>query len=739
MHKSNNIVLAAILMLLVSISIAGVPTAPFVSDASTLILLHFDNTVADTAGAGYTVTMATAAGYTDPAYVTGQSGYGQAFSGTGVATQNGLVINPGTISQITSPLTIECWMKIPSSDSTVEFTNTILSLGAGRFEFVIRHAGPPDPGYVYPQLTQYCNGTAQMQYCAISNLVYSNDTWHHYAVTYDPSNPTTKVQFFFDGQKQALLNNGTQTTINGEFDKVSIAGLAAGKMWIFGSPTTNYSPLRGQLDEFRLSRGVRYGLSSGKTILQLSLNGNILDSGDYGFATKFSSIAGYVNPTYAVSTFGQALEGSMVSKTTINGVIINDNTISTDFPTPLTVDCWMYVPSSYSTAEYNQNVLDLAGGRFTYYLRKAGTPDPGYVYPTLSIVSNGQQYNYGIADFAHGWSYDAWHRFTVIYDSTTSADQAQFFIDGVKLATQGPALTTITKEYEKAADKGLVAGRVWPPSAPTFNDMPLIGRMDEITLLKGKITPLIPNYASLIYADRANSAITIDGSVSDWAALTSTRMHIDFAGSTTGGKLSADIRFAWDANFLYLLVQETTNPTTQTASNEAPNGILYNSGPYSFDGISFWVDLDNSNDNRSGNGVQDFNPWFGFSSAGGTDLLIARMNDSASLTAAPLTNAQFKAGGTFASHNRVIECKIKWTDLASNINTSRQPSGNLLGAIAKGFSFGCDPLIIDNNYNKQTYIGGGHYTVPTGADANSRDVMLVGNSPTSVPCWEIFE
>ncbi|MCX7919544.1 MAG: hypothetical protein N3A72_08050, partial [bacterium] len=264
-------------------------------------------------------------------------------------------------------------------------------------------------------------------------------------------------------------------------------------------------------------------------------------------------------------------------------------------------------------------------------------------------------------------------------------------------------------------------------------------KRQELRFSKGKRYPAgFPSSALVIPASRCTT-LTIDGNPSDWSSTTSIAIHCDFSASTTGGKLACDVKFAWDASYLYILVQETAGDTTQ---NEAANGSLYSAAPWAFDGISFWIDLDNNNDNRTSPSIGDFNPWFGFSSLGRNDLYIARVNNDAGLVLAPFANGTVATGGSFTSHNRVIEARLSWSDIVSSVDTARQPGGNLLSAISIGFKFGCEPLLIDDNYTKQTFIGGSQYTPPTGADMNSRDIQLVHDStmePTFAIHWELYE
>ena len=228
------------------------------------------------------------------------------------------------------------------------------------------------------------------------------------------------------------------------------------------------------------------------------------------------------------------------------------------------------------------------------------------------------------------------------------------------------------------------------------------------------------------------SKMTIDGQASDWAALPSTVVSMNTQGRGTNGTLAVDIRYAWNYTNFYVLVKENTNQFVATKAQEATDASDYQTQPWLRDTIAFWMDLDNNNGMTNSNGGiifennADFQPWFGFSSAGRTDLIYARQNDSGSANLGGLANAQVATAGTFAQHNRSIEIAMKWADIAGSVDPARQPGGDLASAIQPGFRFGCEPLLISVDYNAQAFIGPNQWAPGNGVDANSCDIQLLG-------------
>jgi hypothetical protein len=74
-----------------------------------------------------------------------------------------------------------------------------------------------------------------------------------------------------------------------------------------------------------------------------------------------------------------------------------------------------------------------------------------------------------------------------------------------------------------------------------------------------------------------------------------------------------------------------------------------------------------------------------------------------------------------ASGLRRIEASIPWRYLAGSVETDRMPKA--IGTA--GSRFGCEPLIADNGWRGQSFVGGSMFGTPKGSDANSTDLELV--------------
>jgi len=221
-----------------------------------------------------------------------------------------------------------------------------------------------------------------------------------------------------------------------------------------------------------------------------------------------------------------------------------------------------------------------------------------------------------------------------------------------------------------------------------------------------------PDESVLVKTPKAT--IQVDGDASDWSPILSDTLQLSTHGK---GNLKCNMRFAWDEENWYILVEEAPGDTTR---DEAPVGNHYARSPWNYDGVSLFIDLDNSNDRES---VGDVNIWFGLSSEGRGDLYCVRSHIPGPLSQAPLTGIQLASRGTLEANNRVVEAAIPWDNIAQLVSNAREPDGGLPGAIKPGLRFGCDPMLLDDGWETQTYIGGEER--PSGRDANSRDILLI--------------
>ncbi|MCX7018073.1 MAG: right-handed parallel beta-helix repeat-containing protein [bacterium] len=262
--------------------------------------------------------------------------------------------------------------------------------------------------------------------------------------------------------------------------------------------------------------------------------------------------------------------------------------------------------------------------------------------------------------------------------------------------------------------------------------MPGGGYPNDMGAYEEQITPggIEPPHAPIRNAAYSTS-IVVNGDPAEWIGLASDNEYM--TNINQGGNFAVNIKYAWNNQHLYMLCVE--DPTSSPPlAQEAPDGAAYFGGPWSFDTIALFVYLTTGSYGQS-NG--DLQPWFGFSSIGRTDLKYARVNNGTDGTLAPLVNCLLATGGTYAAHNRVVEVGIKWTDIQAAVATSRQPGGNIVNAVQNNYTFGSQPLLVENDWNKQAFIGPDKWNPPNGVDQYSRDIKLIGG-PTSVTDWSVY-
>jgi hypothetical protein len=219
--------------------------------------------------------------------------------------------------------------------------------------------------------------------------------------------------------------------------------------------------------------------------------------------------------------------------------------------------------------------------------------------------------------------------------------------------------------------------------------------------------PPVADLSKTVAADRAT--ITVDGDASDWANVKSDTLHLDTGGR---GKLEVDLRFAWDDQSLYVLAQQTAKGDK---SHEIPDAAAYRYAPWDSDGV--WLHLDLANGRLPS--VGDLVVALALNSKAGKDLF-----EAAGLSPAEASAIHTATSGTADAGDRVIEAGIPWRALIDYATSNRPDLAQRLGKIAPGFRFGCDPMLIEFNHTRQSFIGGAQYMRPTGRDANSRDIVL---------------
>jgi hypothetical protein len=236
--------------------------------------------------------------------------------------------------------------------------------------------------------------------------------------------------------------------------------------------------------------------------------------------------------------------------------------------------------------------------------------------------------------------------------------------------------------------------------------------------------------------------ITVDGNPADWAALDDSDV-VDFnlAGlpiHTHGGNLHVKYRMAWDNDYLYILIEEQPgdgereealqigDPETEWSMDDGMGGDVY------FDELALYFDF--TNNRRPGTDTA-ISLWLflGLASQGQTDLMMAWTNGGwGPHKPEAVANGQYAETGTGLG-NRVVEAKVKWSDLDNAIDAWRLPEGGLAAAIKPGYIFGCDPRLNDLEYNwnetdeaGSAWLNGNLWEgQPSGRDIFSTDVRLV--------------
>jgi hypothetical protein len=203
--------------------------------------------------------------------------------------------------------------------------------------------------------------------------------------------------------------------------------------------------------------------------------------------------------------------------------------------------------------------------------------------------------------------------------------------------------------------------------------------------------------------------ITVDGDPKDWASVKSETMHLNTGGR---GKLELDVRLAWDDQNLYILAQQTAKGEKV---NEIPDAAAYRYAPWDSDGV--WLHMDIANGRLPS--VGDFVLALSLNSKAGTDLF-----EAAGPSAEEAKQIHTATSGAADAGNRVIEASVPWKILIEYATSNQPKLAERLGKIGPGFRFGCEPMLIEFNHTRQSFIGGAQYIRPTGRDENSRDIVL---------------
>jgi hypothetical protein len=182
--------------------------------------------------------------------------------------------------------------------------------------------------------------------------------------------------------------------------------------------------------------------------------------------------------------------------------------------------------------------------------------------------------------------------------------------------------------------------------------------------------------------------------------------------------MECDVRFAWDDEFLYVLVQQTA---AAARVHEAENVTRYSSAVWDFDGAWLYFDLGN----RRLPSIGDFILSLAFNSNAAQEVYYAPAAGDGKAA-----RIHVATSGSAADGNRIIEARIAWAGLIQHAFNGSEALAKRFGAIQPGLRFGCEPLLMEYNHTGQSFIGGAQYTRPKGFDANSRDIVLQASGRT---------
>ena len=218
--------------------------------------------------------------------------------------------------------------------------------------------------------------------------------------------------------------------------------------------------------------------------------------------------------------------------------------------------------------------------------------------------------------------------------------------------------------------------------------------------------------ATIVNADRTFGTITVDGNAADWANLDdSDVVDFDLAAvpDQPHGNLHVQYRLAWDPNYLYILVEEQPGDGLAREANQVGGfGVPWSlndktGGDAYYDALALYFDFTNTHWILGGEEGISLWLYLGLASHGQTNLMMAWTNaEWGDHKPEAVVNGQYAETGTGLG-NRVVEAKVKWSDLDDAINAWRLPEGGLAAAIRPGYIFGCNPRV--NDFEKSTLWG----------------------------------
>jgi hypothetical protein len=219
---------------------------------------------------------------------------------------------------------------------------------------------------------------------------------------------------------------------------------------------------------------------------------------------------------------------------------------------------------------------------------------------------------------------------------------------------------------------------------------------------------LPPDHSQTVRAPKVGDPL--NGGPNTWQSHTGDATALDTAGR---GTLRSELRFAWDERFLYLLVRETPGGDRP---KEAPDAATYRAAPWDYQGVGLYLDAARGRIPSNG----DLVLWLGFSSSGRTDLWSAP-----DLADAAASGFRVATGGSAAMNDRTIVARISWDALLDQATAGSRTIRTRLGRPGPGYRIGCQPLLVDGGWQRQSFLGGDQLACPSGRDANSRCILLV--------------
>lgn len=213
---------------------------------------------------------------------------------------------------------------------------------------------------------------------------------------------------------------------------------------------------------------------------------------------------------------------------------------------------------------------------------------------------------------------------------------------------------------------------------------------------KGSLPPRVVRARKDFSVTRAVARVS--GGTIDWS-----RSEAIPLNGGAGSKMRADLRFAWDDQFLFFQLRQRA---PSTATIEAPSVAELHRHWWDFEDVTLSFDI--ARERFPMATVPEL--VVGWSSTGKTGLAYS----------SDLKGAVVKTYGNALQANRVVVGRLRWDDLIRACGTHKTKQE----IVSAGRQIGCQPMIVDGTFNRQAYVGGARFRRPTGFDRNSRTLVL---------------